>query len=405
MKMLMKLILIALVVVVSIIESAECSKPEFPSPFKLQLEPNPLPNSAGPARLSLTIISTRACGEITVSVSGVENLEYIGEPGWTLSPNVGDTNRFELSIVIPESDTSGILITAKCGNWPNFTVGAYFTTDKEKVSFHHSRPFRVDRTPIGVPRDMSDPPMTEELRQGKQTTCYEDEEGNLVPIDSIFDGLSPTGKRVGTIDQDGNFIPLDSLLRLSSGALLDTIRPSVQESDRSKAWTRDSEGKQIRIDRDSLMKAIKEQKIEAEYEKMRELEKSPLAEYDKQYLKVDGKNYRRYRGEYKFHLVETITNPISHSMQQQDSINISKGRVFEINLDLSDLSDLEYAKKKVEKLIPMDSAGFYNATVDWQTIQDFQEKGIRFYRSGFIPNKDSQSDQEESAKKKSKYKQ
>lgn len=100
---------------------------------------------------------------------------------------------------------------------------------------------------------------------------------------------------------------------------------------------------------------------------------------------MGGKTNRRYRGEYKFHLVETTTDPIGYSERYRDSLNIAKGKVFEFNFDLRDPAHLKYAKTKVDNLVPTDSAGFYRATIDWQTVLDLQKKGIVFHKIGWQP--------------------
>ncbi len=179
-----------------------------PFPIEVKSEPVPMPTAAGLVNLQVTVILKSACENAKLFVSGVDNLQYDGDTVWNLPSNPEDTTILNLQMVIPDNDTSGIGFTCYFSERGKFQSLAYFVADPEKVSFHHGNPRRVSRTPIGVPIDMSDPPKSDEIGEDKGTIWYEDEDGNLVPIDSIINGLSPSGKRVGTIDQNGIFIPL-----------------------------------------------------------------------------------------------------------------------------------------------------------------------------------------------------
>jgi len=275
MRMFKNSILVAAAIAVTIIEPAESSKPEIPSPFDLHLEPNPIPNSAGPVKVKLTIISTSACDEVTVTISGIDNLEYFGESKWTFRPNLGDTNMFDLSLVIPENDTSGIGITAKCANWPDYRIGAYFITDTERVSFYDFNPRKMFKRAPKTKIDMSDPPMEELWKQsarnsspGGYTLFTKDDSGRFAP----FLGDVKTARNLWGLTHEGEFVPFDSLIKMAGSSSSDSSMPVYGPGDRSKTWVTGPDGKLVQVDKAWLIDSLKQAKTEAKLAEMHRLE-------------------------------------------------------------------------------------------------------------------------------------
>ncbi len=368
-------------------------------PIDLMIEPMPMPASAGPVNLKLTIISRIECEEATLTVRGLDNLEYHGDTIWTFRTVPGDTQIVFLTVTIPDKDTSGIGFATKCSGKNELRRLAFFVADSSKVTFHKGNPRGVRKAPKKL-IDMSDPVLSEEQKQGKSSVGYYDEEKNWVPEDSVHNGLSPSGKRVGNFNKEGIFISLDSLHKLGSNATYDSTSNVMKEGDRSKTWLVNKDGSRVHVDRQWLLDSLKQAKIEAEYEDMRLKEQTPLTQVDMQDIAVDGKTYRRLRGEYKFHLIESTTDRQGFAERYKDSLNILKGRVFEYNFDLRDSTHLEYARTKIDNLTPTDSAGFYRATIDWQTVLDLRKKGIVFRKLGWKPKVRVMPNDSESTEKK-----
>ncbi len=372
----------------------------YPFPVKLAIEPVPMPTAAGTVNLRVKIICEETCEEtIMITVSEVDNLEYAGETQFHISTKQNDTMIVNLSVVIPENDTSGVGLTCHYSVRGKFRSEAYFISEREKVSYFPFNPRGVRKAPKKL-IDMSDPPMTEEQGEGKTYVGYYDEEKNWVPEDSVKNGLSPSGKRVGNFNAEGIFISLDSLHKLGSQSTDDTTSNVMKEGDRSKTGLVNKDGSRVKVDRQWLLDSLKKAKIEAEYENMRLKEQTPLTRVDKQDIEVDGKTYRRLRGEYKFHLIESTTDRQGFAERYKDSLNILKGKVFEYNFDLRDSTHLEYARTKIDNLNPTDSAGFFRATINWQTVLDLRKKGIVFRKIGWKPKVRVMPNDSESTEKK-----
>ena len=216
---------------------------DFLMPYYLTLEPAALPDAPGPVKIKLIIVPTR-CKEMRVVITKIDRLEYNGEVEWTFPCVPKDTFELELDVIIPPNDTSGLefnIISDDAG-MPYY---AYFHTTYGRVKFYRSNhriPFpsskhKAPKTTI----DMSDPPMTDELRYGKISVGYEDEEGNWIPVDSIENALKPT----------------------------------VTIPDRSKIWVRGQDGKHIRVDTVWLFDSLRQAKTQAQLEEMRIREQKP----------------------------------------------------------------------------------------------------------------------------------
>lgn len=122
-------------------------------------------------------------------------------------------------------------------------------------------------------------------------------------------------------------------------------------------------------------------KAEAEQLEMIRLEKTPLTNATAQIITVDGQQYKRSRGEYKFHTVEPITDQRAHIKQKMDSAALrDAGRLHDMWLDLRDSAKYEWAMKHVDSLIPTSVPGIFHALITKQTMNKLAEKDIEMHQ-------------------------
>jgi hypothetical protein len=349
------------------------------TPFDLSFEPTPMPSGPGPANLRVSI-SPNLCENVTITVTKIDKLEYSGDMSWSFHGVPEDTYSFELEVVVPSNDTSGIEIEVKCDPWSEDVV-AYFVTTMDKVEYYYYNPR------LRFPSSKHKAP--------KKSIDY----GHL----SSVPGTVGDPGRGYVIDAEGNVFPAESL------GIVDSIgKPFAEEQstvpDRSKVMVKDQDGKWISVDTAWLFDSLRTAKIKAQREEMHKLEETPLTETSLQWFNIGDTVYVRRRGEYKFHVRETTTDPTGYTMRYRDSLRISQGKVFERIFDLRNPADYQYVSGLVDSLIPTDSAGFYRATIDWKTVLQCQEKGISFHKPGWkpfikVPADSSQNDSSEKKKK------
>lgn len=381
-------------------------------PFAMWTEPLSLPKGSGMVSLRLFISPNVICDEVEITIDNIDNLEYLGALNWRFPCIPEDTNTYDLTLNIPAHDTSGLRITAKCGKWTR-SIPAYFTTAPDTALYYFSDPrdaypsskYKSPKKRIGIPDslfhkelEMAGPP---KRWQGKT-----DEDGKLWPVDSIVDGYTPNGRRIGSFDEDGNFIWEDSVDKvieeyLLSKALADSVGPSIGPRDYNKLWVVDKDGNRRQVDRQTYTDSVNAQKGQARLEKMRRVEETPLTEARKQYFDLNGIMMVRHKGEYKFREAVTTTDPHGYSAKYRDSLRMSQGKIFDCIFDLSDPADFDLAKGLIDSLLPTDSAGVYRAVVEWNTLLQLRDAGITFHKSGWKPRESrGETDPDNSSKKK-----
>lgn len=122
-------------------------------------------------------------------------------------------------------------------------------------------------------------------------------------------------------------------------------------------------------------------KEEAERLEMIRLEETPLTDATAQIITVDGQQYKRSRGEYKFHPIEPITDQRAHIKQKMDSAAIRDGgRLHDMWLDLRDSAKFEWAKQFVDSFIPTTVPGIFHALITKQTMNKLAEKNIEMHQ-------------------------
>lgn len=237
-----------------------------PMPFEFSIRPDSKTGRPGPTILGL-IIQNNWCESMSIRVAKIDKLEYAGTMSWSLDGKPGDTFSFQLNIGVPVNDTGEIEFELKCDSI-QMPFSVFYVSSDEDFKLTQSNPRRKNTLGTRKLIDMSDPVLTEEQRQGTSSVGYYDEEKNWVPEDSVKNGLSPSGKRVGNFNAEGIFISLDSLHKLGSNATYDSTTNVIEEGDRSKTWLVNKDGSRVHVDRAWLLDSLKQAKVQAGYEEM-----------------------------------------------------------------------------------------------------------------------------------------
>ncbi len=122
--------------------------------------------------------------------------------------------------------------------------------------------------------------------------------------------------------------------------------------------------------------------------KMRIMENSPLTDYERQTIEIEGRWFVRDRGETKFRRVEAKTDEQLRADAQRywDSLGANPPKnAYDLILDLRDRGNYEFAKSLLDSLIAADSAGFFRAVMDRPTLIKLIDKGIKYHRTNKPP--------------------
>jgi hypothetical protein len=154
----------------------------------------------------------------------------------------------------------------------------------------------------------------------------------------------------------------------------DTIGDVRPPYDSTKIWVQLDYGEWIRVDKDSLFDA---RKREEEVRRMKMKEESPLTGATREVITVDGEQWERYRGEYRFRKRESPLNlreeMLARMLERQLALKESKREVL---IDLRDPGDYELVEKRVDSLIATERPGFYRVLIDWDIGEFLREHGI-----------------------------
>ena len=116
---------------------------------------------------------------------------------------------------------------------------------------------------------------------------------------------------------------------------------------------------------------------ERQLEKMRRLEELPLTEYETQTIQVGDKVYQRRYGEFKFHEIQPVDDPVAHMRRVADSLRgIRADMTVECIVDLRDSIDLKYVRSVADSLKPTDRPGFYRVFLKAQKFMEIRDRGI-----------------------------
>ena len=116
---------------------------------------------------------------------------------------------------------------------------------------------------------------------------------------------------------------------------------------------------------------------ERQIEKMRRLEELPLTEYETQTIQVGDKVYQRRRGEFKFHEIQPVGDPVEYMRQWSDSIRAIQSNVpVECTADLRDSNDLKYVRSLADSLKPTEQPGFYRVFMKGHDYIEIRNRDI-----------------------------
>ncbi len=153
--------------------------------------------------------------------------------------------------------------------------------------------------------------------------------------------------------------------------------------DTSRCWAKNEEDEWVRADRDSLMRAIEEQKIERQWRRLRAREQQPCM-VGAEVMSVDGKDFVRRKGEVKFH----EARPLPDGKIPADSMKYYRAPSrFHVVVDLSKPGDSAVMAGIVDSLAPFDSAHLYHFEVDRMQMQEIENSGVPYNFYPYVPVK------------------
>jgi hypothetical protein len=118
--------------------------------------------------------------------------------------------------------------------------------------------------------------------------------------------------------------------------------------------------------------------------RMRQLERRPLTDQERQWFVIDGRWYLRERGEREFHLVKgkTMDEIRAEAQRRWDSLLADpSGPRYDVILDLREKAAYEAARLLTDSLIETGEAGFYRVVVDKATLTELIQRGIKYRRT------------------------
>ena len=130
------------------------------------------------------------------------------------------------------------------------------------------------------------------------------------------------------------------------------------------------------------------EKGKKQFVKMRRLERTPLTYQDYEYVAIDGRLYKRERGETKFQFTpgKTKQQIFEDARRRSDSLAAKPSdSSYDIVLDLRNHADYEFVEALVDSLIATSDSGFYEAVVDRSTLIELIKHGIQYRRDEGSP--------------------
>jgi hypothetical protein len=117
----------------------------------------------------------------------------------------------------------------------------------------------------------------------------------------------------------------------------------------------------------------------SDLEKMRQLESTPLAKYDKQLFLLDGETWIRSRGEYEFHLAESATDVKGYVLSKQAKlVDQREGVEYDIIMNLKTEEDKSFIQEMGITLIGMDKEDYFRATMNKAQIFEISNRSIKY---------------------------
>ncbi len=215
---------LALMLVLSALGNAQKPLP----PFSITLEPVTLPQGSGPAALRLLVVPRfQSQCDVTITVTPLFNLTYIGEKTWVTKAKKDSAVFYTLKVIIPPEDTSGIEVMVDGGSCGRHYASNHFVTTGDTIEVYPGNP----RHASGIPSpSRTNDPIRDILTEEQLQTEYEvwldlRDSTHLEIAEKILGPLPDSSKCEG---YDGYYIlkiPLEKVLKLAEqGIELDTIR-------------------------------------------------------------------------------------------------------------------------------------------------------------------------------------
>lgn len=348
-------------------------------PLDVFMEPSPLPTEPGEVNIRLMVVAYKACDEVKFKISKIQNLELLDPDISSFSIGPHDTVTYDLSVVVPANDTSGLEIDVFCDRV--FHKGMiWFETWSDSISWSVSPPWGPYGHPDTwqrrtTPRPERTPQEPEPYKGPTTRRGFEDRDGNFILRDSLKPGMI-----LGFYDLDSNWVrvpnPADSI----------SYRPGYQQGlpfDSTMTWNQDDTGYWHYVRKDSVRRMWERNRKPDEpvnrMELMHELEKTPLEGFSSQRFVIGDRLFERQEGEYKFK--EVTDMPPKNYRQWRDSVALASDKTFDVTLDLRDAKHYELAAQEIDSLILTDSAGFYRAIVTFAVVSRLREQGVNIRRT------------------------
>ncbi|RKX24381.1 MAG: hypothetical protein DRP45_08335 [Candidatus Zixiibacteriota bacterium] len=137
----------------------------------------------GNVTLKLQVAATSDCGDVTLEVIDAHSLEYTGSQVWNQDAEIDSVTVYDLGLVIPSGDTSGLEIVANgCGGRSD-TILCYFIPDKDTIQYRSfyrrdNLTRRLSQQPGGMWHILK-PAMTDTDETEHMLVQTEDEQRNL----------------------------------------------------------------------------------------------------------------------------------------------------------------------------------------------------------------------------------
>ena len=323
-------LLLLVIIAIWPLNSSYGSQPKSLVPLTCEIEPLEYDQISGKLTVEVKVSRTKRnwpsckCDMVAVRVDSVDGLEYTGNEEWDVYVDSITPSTTVLELTVPVNDTSGFIINATCGVF-TFDWDRYFITTDDTVRAVWSNPRYY--IPIGNP--VSD----EEFGRLTYDEYKKIEKARLEEIEQLknYKGKSTTG-------HGPRLSPKDSV-----------YYNTLSEHDQ-RLWIR-----------------------------MRNMERMPLTDKDQQDLSINGKWYRRYKGETKFQVIQGKTKEqiFADGMRYQDSLRANPpDNVYDVILDLRDPDDYEFIYKLVDSLIPKEENGFYRVLTTKAVMEKILERSI-----------------------------
>lgn len=156
------------------LSSSPTARPiRFAPRFTSKLEPLEELRPDQQLRLKLTVFLKHDCdGELKVSVITKDGLVYDGPESWTVNVKTDQLYRKDLSVTIPNNDTSTIHIILRCEHWGD-RIDRHFVTTTDTVEYWETDPRSLQKPPRqlypwGPTRDSASAERREAMERGEQ---------------------------------------------------------------------------------------------------------------------------------------------------------------------------------------------------------------------------------------------